>query len=255
MSTFAATTLTSEVRKLRATRSTAGGLAAVAAFTVLIAVAAVLLAGQQDNAPLSAHTLDDAIRGPAQVLGFVLLVVGVLSGAGEHRHRTIVPTLLAQPRRSRVVAGKVTAVAGLGVAAAVAVSALFAAVCLPLLAAQGAPAQHLAQVPLGVLATAVTAAGYGVVGVALGLLLRNQATALVTALVWQFVVEGVLPVVLRAPHLPTYLPGGAVTSLTHLGHHAAAGGLAPWAGGALFLGYAAALVTAALAVAVPRDVT
>jgi ABC-2 type transport system permease protein len=255
MSTFVHTTLTAEVRRLRATRSTAVGLIAVLAFTGVIAAATVLLAGHQQNGPLTAHTLDDAVRAPARVLGFVLLLIGVLAAAGEHRHHTIVPTLLAEPRRRRVVAAKVAAVAGLGAVAALAVAALVAAVSAPMLAAHDAPAQHLAAVPAGVLALVATSAGYGVTGVALGLLLRNQTWALVSALVWQFIVEGILPVVLNAPHLPTYLPGGAVTSLVRLGHHTAHGALPAWQGGALFTAYALGLVLVATVVSVPRDVT
>jgi ABC-2 type transport system permease protein len=167
----------------------------------------------------------------------------------------VVPTLLAEPRRNRVVAAKVAAIAGLGAVAALAVAALVAAVSVPMLATHDAPAQHLAGVPAGVLAMVMTSAGYGVIGVALGLLLRNQTAALVTALVWQFVVEGILPVVLNAPHLPTYLPGGAVSSLVHLGHHTAHGSLPAWQGGALFTAYALGLVLVAMIVSVPRDVT
>jgi len=62
-------------------------------------------------------------------------------------------------------------------------------------------------------------------------------------------------VVLRAPHLPTYLPGGAVSSLVRLGHHAADGDLPAWQGGALFTAYAVGLVLVAMVVSVPRDVT
>ena len=112
MSTFVHTTVTAEVRRLRATRSTTVSLLAVLVFTAFIAVATVLLAGHQENGPLTAHTLDDAIRAPAKVLGFVLLLVGVLLSAGEHRHHTVVPTLLAEPRRRAVVAAKVAAMAG-----------------------------------------------------------------------------------------------------------------------------------------------
>jgi ABC-2 type transport system permease protein len=255
MSTFVHTTLTAEVRRLRATRSTAVGLIAVLAFTGVIAAATVLLAGHQQNGPLTAHSLDDSVRAPARVLGFVLLLIGVLASAGEHRHHTVVPTLLAEPRRNRVVAAKVAAVAGLGAVAALSVAALVAAVSVPMLATHDAPAQHLAGVPAGVLAMVMTSAGYGAIGVALGLLLRNQTAALVTALVWQFVVEGILPVVLNAPHLPTYLPGGAVSSLVHLGHHTAHGSLPAWQGGALFTAYALGLVLVAMIVSVPRDVT
>jgi ABC-2 type transport system permease protein len=255
MSTFLHTTLTAEVRRLRVTRSTTLSLLAVLGFTALIAVAAILLAGHQENGPLTAHSLDAAVRAPAKVLGFVLLLIGVLAAAGEHRHHTVVLTLLAEPRRRRVVAAKVAAVAGLGAVAALAVAALVAAVSVPMLAAHDAPAQHLADVPAGVLALVVTSAGYGVIGVALGLLLRNQTAALVAALVWQFVVEGILPVVLRAPQLPTYLPGGAVSSLVRLGHHTADGALPAGQGGALFTAYAVGLVLVATVVSVPRDVT
>jgi hypothetical protein len=69
------------------------------------------------------------------------------------------------------------------------------------------------------------------------------------------VVEGILPVVLNAPHLPTYLPGGAVSSLVHLGHHTGHGSLPAWQGGALFTAYALGLVLVAMIVSVPRDVT
>jgi hypothetical protein len=254
MSTFVATTVTAEVRRLRATRSTTAGVLAVLAFSALLAVAGVLFAGHQDNPPLSAHTLDDAMRAPAQVLGFVLLVVGVLASAGEHRHRTVVPTLLAEPRRWRVVAGKVVAVASVAAGTALGAAAVLAAVTVPLLTAHGAPAQHLARVPLAVVALVVTAVGYGIAGVGLGLLLRSQTTALVTALVWSFVVEGVLPVVMRAPDLPAYLPGGAAQALGRLGRPAADAALAPWQGGLLLLGYAGLLVLVAGAVRVPRDV-
>ena len=71
MSTFVHTTVTAEVRRLRATRSTTISLLVVFAFAALIAVATVLLAGHQQNGPLTELTLDNAVRAPAKVLGFV----------------------------------------------------------------------------------------------------------------------------------------------------------------------------------------
>ncbi len=255
MSTFGATTFTSEVRKLRATRSSSLALIASLALTTLLAVATVLLAGKQGNSPLTPDTLDEAIRAPGQILGFAMLLVGVLSAAGEYRHHTVVPTLLAEPRRARMVAGKVVALSAFAAAAALLTAALFAAVSVPLLITSDAPTQNLSGIPLGVLTLVVAAAGYGVVGVALGLLLRNQTAALVVALIWQFVIEGVLPVVLQAPGLGKYLPGGAASSMLRIGMDSGQGALPPWQGGVVFLTVSAALIAAATVVTVPRDNT
>jgi ABC-type transport system involved in multi-copper enzyme maturation permease subunit len=255
MSTFVATTVTSEVRKLRATRSSSLAVIASLALTALLAVATVLLAGKQGNSPLTQSTVDEAIRAPGQILGFAMLLVGVLSAAGEYRHHTVVPTLLAEPRRARMVAGKVVAVSAFAAAAALLTAALFAAVSVPLLITSDAPTQNLYGIPLGVLTLVVAAAGYGVVGVALGLLLRNQTAALVVALIWQFVIEGVLPVVLQAPGLGKYLPGGAASSMLRIGMDPGRGALPPWQGGVVFLTVSAALIAAATVVTVPRDNT
>ena len=46
--------------------------------------------------------------------------------------------------------------------------------------------------PSGLLVLGGTAALYGVLGVGLGLLLRNQAVAMTVALVWYFVVEQIV---------------------------------------------------------------
>ena len=247
--------IAAETRRLRATRSTAVAVLVALAFAVSLAVANVLLAGHQDNPPLDADVLDHVIRAPAQVLGFLLLLVGVLSAAGEYRHGTVVASLLAQPRRDRWALAKAAAVARLGLSAAVLGTVLAVAVAVPLLATHDAPAQHLGTLPLAALSVVVVAVGYGVIGVALGLLLRSQTAALTTALVWQFVVEGVLPVVLRSPGLARVLPGGAADAVGRLGGSAGDGLLPPWGGVALFTAYALGLLLAALVLRVPRDVT
>lgn len=255
MSTFISSSVTSEVRKLRATRSFGFAVLASLALTTLIAVGTVLLAGKQSNGPLTPETLDEAIRAPGKILGFAMLVIGVLSAAGEYRHQTVVPTLLAEPRRPRVVAAKALAVAAFGAVTALVTTVAFAAVCLLLLITHEAPTQHKAGIPAGVATVMVAAAAYGVMGVALGLLLRNQTAALVVALVWQFVVEGILPVLLQVPDMGKYLPGGAVSSMLRIGMDPGPGALPPWQGGAVFLAVTAALLAAATTIVVPRDNT
>ena len=250
-------TLSGELRRLRATRSTAVALTAVAVFSALFAVANVALAGKQENPPLDGDTFHHIVRAPTMVLGFAMLVVGVLASAGEYRHSTIVPTLLAQPRRSALAGAKLAAVATAGLVLA-ATSALVSSVTgLALLSTRDAPAADLGPLPSGLLVLGLTGAVYGMLGVGLGLLLRNQAVAMTVALLWWFVVERIAPMLLREPHAATYLPGGAADAFVRLGDPArsVSGPVTPWLGGVLLATYAAGLAGLATAALERRDQT
>ena len=251
-------TLTAELRKLRATRTTTAAGLAVAGFSAALATANVLLAGTEQNPALDADTFQHVVRAPTVIVGFAMLVVGVLASAGEYRHNTIVPTLLAQPRRARLAAAKVQAVAVVGLVMAATSAVVSSAVGWALLSSREAPTADLGPVPSGLLVLGGTAALYGVLGVGLGLLLRNQAVAMTVALVWYFVVEQIAPIVLRAPHAQQWLPGGAADAFTRLGdpaREAAAGLVAPWLGGGLLAAYALGLAVLAGAALVHRDQT
>jgi hypothetical protein len=54
----------------------------------------------------------------------------------------------------------------------------------------------------------------GILGVAIGALLRNTAAAVGATLVWAFIIEGILPVVINQPHLTNWLPSGAIREIT-----------------------------------------
>jgi ABC-2 type transport system permease protein len=251
-------TLTAELRKLRATRTTTSAVLVVAGLSAAIAAANVLLAGKEDNPALDADTFQHVVRAPTAIVGFAMLVVGVLASAGEYRHNTIVPSLLAQPRRGRLAAAKVQAVAVVGLVVAAVSAVVSSAVGWVLLSSHSAPAADLGPVPSGLLVLAGTAALYGVLGVGLGLLLRNQAVAMTVALVWYFVVEQIAPMVLSAPHAQKWLPGGAADAFTRLGDPAggsAAGLVGPWLGGGLLTAYALGLAVLATAGLVRRDQT
>ena len=251
-------TLTAELRKLRATRTTTATGLVVAGLSAAIAAANVLLAGRDDNPALDAGTFHHVVRAPTAIVGFAMLVVGVLASAGEYRHNTIVPSLLAQPNRARFAAAKLQAVATLGLVIAAVSAVVSSAVGMALLSSREAPAADLGPVPSGLLVLGGTAALYGVLGVGLGLLLRNQAVAMTVSLVWYFVVEQVAPMVLSAPHAQKWLPGGAADAFTRLGDPAgrsAAGLVAPWLGGGLLTAYALGLAALATAALVHRDQT
>ena len=249
-------TVTAELRKLRATRTTTAAALVVAGLSAAVAAANVLLAGKDQNPALDADTFQHVVRAPTAIVGFAMLVVGVLASAGEYRHNTIVPSLLAQPRRARLAVAKAQAVGIVGVVMATMSAVLSSVVGWVLLSSRGAPGADLGPVPAGLLVLGGTAALYGVLGVGLGLLLRSQAVAMTVALVWYFVVEQVAPLVIGAPHAQKWLPGGAADAFTRLGDPAGsspAGLVAPWLGGGLLTAYALALTALGTALLVRRD--
>jgi ABC-type Na+ efflux pump permease subunit len=105
-----------------------------------------------------------------------------------------------------------------------------------------APSAHLA----------VLAALYGVLGTGLGLLLRNTA-AVGLALMWAFVVEGILPVLTHPPGMIRWLPEATANAVLH-GASATATSLPPGAALAVLTGYAAALAIGGAIVTTRREI-
>jgi ABC-2 type transport system permease protein len=104
-----------------------------------------------------------------------------------------------------------------------------------------------------VVAVPVLAALYGVLGAGLGLLLRNTAAALGLALVWAFVVEGIVPVLIQAPGMVRWLPEAAANAVLH-GASATATTLPAGAALAVLAGYAVALATGGAMVTTRREI-
>lgn len=244
----------SELLKLRTIRVTYGLLAGGVAVVALTVVAVILTAGNEEGGPPLDTT--EGLRnvfGNGGSMAQLTLVLGILVVAGELRHGTITQTFLVTPARSRVVVAKVVAVAVAGLLYGAVASLVVLAIGLPWLAAKDVSAPLLgSDVLLPVLAGLVGTALYGVMGVGVGALIRNQVAAIVTALVWQSVVEsavvGLLPAVGR------WLPQGAARALSQEtlseGHL-----LPPWAGGLVLLGYGLAFAAVGARLLVRRDVT
>ena len=247
--------IAAELLKLRSTRSAWIPLAVALAAAVLAVIATASAAGHGGNPPLSPATLPDLLRasGGQLVDGAVLLAWIVLS-AGEFRHHTSVTTFLGQPRRLRVVFAKLAAAALTGVAVGLLAEALGAATSAAALSAHHVP---LAWDQPGVLgafvAVPLLAALYGVLGVGLGLLLRNTAAALGLALMWAFVVEGILPVLIHAPGMVRWLPEATANAVLH-GSSATATTLPATAALAVLTGYAVVLATGGALVTTRREI-
>ena len=243
--------LRAEARKILSTRSTL----VVAGFVILYPVLSLLPAVLADQQPaVDDSTILNILRGGAGVLTLAALMLGIVAVAGEHRHGTIVPTLLASPRRGRFLAAKLGSQAGLGVVLALAVSAVGLVVGTAYLATRDVSVDLLSSdVLLTVVATTTVVTLYAVIGTAVGALVRNQTTAVAGALIWVLAVENAIPLVLRNPGLKRWLPGGLSDRLLQVADPATATGSA-WLALAMFAGVAVALSGAALAATKTADV-
>ena len=181
------------------------------------------------------------------------LILGIIGMTQEYRHRTATPTFLATPKRGQVVLAKLLTYLGISLLFAVVVNAVVIAVALPWLSAEGAPVS-LSGENLEVLLSSIGAAAlYGMVGVGVGALLRNQVAAVVGALVYLFVAEPILRSVPATAPAYKFLPGGALESIT-----ATVGTidlLQRWQGALLLAGYGIVLAVLGWVFAVRRDIS
>ena len=192
-----------------------------------------------------------AVSANATVL---LLILGIIGMTQEYRHRTATPTFLVTPRRGRVVAAKLLAYALAAVPIGLLVIATNVLVVEVYAGARGA-APSLTGDNLRVLAGAWAALViYAVMGVGIGALLRNQVGAIVGALVYLFVVEGIVIRAIPAiAPLFTWLPGGALQAMTATLD--ATDLLDPWQGALLLIGYGLVAAVLGTLFAVRRDIT
>ena len=237
--------LRAEARKTLTTRS-AVGIAALAAVYPALALLPALLAAEPPA--VEGADLLDLLRGGSDVLAIAALLLGILAAAGEHRHGTIVPTLLVAPRRARLVAAKLGFQAALAVAmaAAAAVVALIAGGAY--LSSRGVSFDGVAgDAALTAAAVLAATALYATIGAALGAVIRNQTAAVTGALLWVFVAENALPLVLRNPGLDRWMPGGAADRLVAVAN--GAGGTGDALAGLALLAAAAAVLAVAAGIA------
>lgn len=177
------------------------------------------------------RTEDEArsLLSSASLSGLLMLILGVVAGAGEYRHGTIASTLLVTPDRLRAVAAQTLAVA-----------ALVAAIGVPWLSAKDAPMLSTGELLGMFLGCALYTALAAALGVALGALMRNQVAAVVLVLVFLFVIDPVITAVAE---------GYAKFSLTGLGTSMSGGSAEDVQGSDLLPFGVAALIWAAYTVA------
>jgi ABC-type transport system involved in multi-copper enzyme maturation permease subunit len=233
-----------ELLKLRTLRATWGFV--LVSFLLAGLATAGNIGGAQEQDRLEPDfqfrlVLDAAF--PAAVLS---LLLGIVLVTNEFRHGTIARTLLAVPRRARLVAIKLVtgAATGLGLMFVTFVAIAAVAVIWLGVLEVGPELGEAADAGGRALTGAILA---GVLGAAVGGAVHSQVGALVGALVWMFVVEplcwvllGLLDLDGAAEYLPAASVGGVVDS---------GGGGLPFAGS---VGMAAAWIVLASVLALLR---
>jgi ABC-2 type transport system permease protein len=249
--------ITAEFHKLFTTRLWLWLLLGSVALTALYASLAIAFGDTPDNPtpPLASPGGQRTVFSVGQGAGTLLAVLAAIALTGEFRHQTATTTFLASPQRGRVVLAKLIAYGLVGIGYALVCIAVTIAIALPWLNAKGI------QIPLGGNGIPATLAGvvaavviFGLIGVGLGALIREQVATVVGLLVYLFIAE---PIVTRIPALHSwtiYLPGAAANALTQVAQ-ANQEFLPPWQGGLVLTAYGLILAAAGTLAITRRDIT
>jgi ABC-2 type transport system permease protein len=267
--------LRTELRKIGTTRT--WWITAIAAFGYMVVMGAILagsfvFANRQiesgaapGGASLDPHDLALTVYTLAVSLGYIFpALLGALVVTTEFRHRTITPTLLAEPRRGVVLGAKLLAVLPFGLVVAVAGVAGSVVGGGAAIAAFGEPTylgetEVIAAIGRSVLALVL----WALVGVGFGSVLTNQVAAIVVLLGFTQFVEPLLRLALSAfdvtDEVAKFLPGAAGESLAGASLYSTAqvGGLTlltPWQGALVLGAYALGLVAIGRFTTFRRDI-
>jgi ABC-2 type transport system permease protein len=209
--------LAAELLKLRTLRTFWGFL------IVTLGLAALVVSGN-----IGAEPADDRLETEYQyrivldgafTTGILALLLGMLLVTNEFRHGTITRTLLVTPRRDRLLAVKLVTGAGVGaglMAIAFVVTATVALIWLSILDVPLEPGEAASAAGRAFVGVALA----GLLGAALGGAVHSQVGALVGTLVWLFVAEPLVWVLLGLLDLDSvaeYLPGAWVLGIAESG--------------------------------------
>jgi ABC-2 type transport system permease protein len=248
--------LRAEWRKVITTKLGWGMLLGAMALAALGVVAQIASNGARGDIslPLSAAATQRSIAASASSAYLFSVVVGIILITTEFRHFTSRPTFLIEPRRGLVIVAKLIVAAFVGIIYGVACAALTAAIMAPWLGAMGITIHWVENgVLLSMLGDLVVIAVFAVVGIGVGVLVRNQIAAVIGALVYLFVLEPLIDIIPVVKNVYPYLPGAAAGAITG----ASRGNLAhldPVQGGLVLLGWGLLFAGCGWLLTIRRDI-
>ena len=187
-----------------------------------------------------------------------VFVLGVLGVTTEYRHQTITPTVLATPARWALVTAKLITYLLVG--------AVYAALCVLVQLAISVPwlsAKHIDvtlgsnHVPRALVSVFAAVVLFGIVGVGVGALVKNQIVAVSVGIIVLQVVNPLLGAIPKVRAVFPYTPFGGLSALLNNGDRASDGfTLLPHWGGAVVVAFWA-FIPAAIGAAytMNRDIT
>ena len=214
--------LSSEWRKVTATKTWWILALVFLAYAAMMAAPFAFLFGEvAGQAPEAAAFTESAaltVYSTTATFGYVIpLVFGALAATNELRHGTLGVTFAIEPRRGIVLGGKAAALAIVG--AILAVAGLLGAVGagVPVLAYNDVPTLLAEVGTWGLfLRVAIAVAMWAIIGFGVGLIVKNQAFAIVLAIGFTQFIEPVLRIGAQAwewsATLGKFLPGAAMDS-------------------------------------------
>lgn len=254
----------SEWRKLIYVRANWGLLLGATFISVLSVVVTPFVLTTGDTGELLGLGLDqtaaiDAIYANG-ISGYIFaIILGIMMMAGEFRHGTAVATFLTAPKRGTVLTAKLVlaAVGGLIMMVISTAASLLAGYFVLLGFKEAAqPSENL--FVNTIFASVISGAVLGVIGVAIGTLIRNQMLAIVGALIYLFIVD---PLLLALwPDAGKFLPSGLITAMLAIDISAPELGfdttsyLPALTATLVLLGYGAVFAGIAIATSLRRDI-
>lgn len=252
----------SELRKLIYVRAHWGLLLAATFISVLSTVVTpFIIDSQSELFGFGLETTDavDSVYANG-ISGYLFaIILGIMLMAGEFRHGTAVATFLAAPKRASVLGAKlvVSALAGvLMMVISTSLSFLGGWLALSQFENAGDPSDGIFMNSL--LSACVSGAVLGVMGVAIGTLVRNQMFAIVGTLIYFMLID---PILLALwPDAGKWLPSGLVTAMLSINVDAPELGfdttayLSPTLAVLVLLGYGTVFGVLAITTSLRRDV-
>jgi hypothetical protein len=236
-----------ELLKIRSTRTTIGLILGMVALILLFTLLTGLLSHPSS---LSSRENQRALLSLGSIAGVFSALAGVLLVTSEYRYGTIRPTILFNPRRSRVLTAKVIAGALAGIAFGVLGEAIGWAIGYAILSGRGITivltSGDILLLTLGGLAGAAL---WGALGAGLGAIVHNQVGGVITLLAWGLVVDNLLFGLV--PSVGRFMPTRASDALMGLrvGHL-----VSPGAGAITLIAWAGALAVLGIALSARQDI-
>ena len=214
-----ARSLSSELRKVLATKLWWILAIVLAAYSAMIAAMFAFMFGAltelAGTAPLPEQQVAGMVYSSVSSFGYVIpLLLGALMATGELRHRTLGLTFTLEPKRGIVLLGKAVVLLGFGIAIGIAGLVGAVGAGAPILAVTGGdPMLGTAETWLLMLRVLAAIGIWAIIGFGIGVLLRNQAFAIILALVFTQFIEPMLRTGAQfwqwSAQIAKFLPGSA----------------------------------------------